>query len=319
MRILGLACFLACALPVGALLAKVWGVAGMQDVALWIALPASVAVAAVWAWARRTGRDDIADALAIGFAAGLVASFAYDIARVPFAMSGMRVFGTISAFGVWLLDARASNQVTELTGWAYHYWNGITFGVMYALMARGRHWIFAIVWACLIETVAIVSPFGRVFSIAGDYNAMSIAYMGHVAYGIPLGLMVQRWDHTRDSLRGMSHSVLLLMAASVVVLAGVYVSGDEPDLAPNSFVVDGRELRPAWLRADRGAAITIANPGDAAVRVRISQLADPIDVPARTSHVLSLVEPGIVQLAILTDRRTVSSFLMLEPVERARR
>src|SRR5512132_1905850 len=106
-------CFLLCATSVGALLAKVYGVAPMHLAALVAALPATVALALIWVAASRAKRTDLADALAIGLVAGLAATLGYDIARVPFHLAGQRIFAPIAAFGVWVLDADRSSRFTE--------------------------------------------------------------------------------------------------------------------------------------------------------------------------------------------------------------
>jgi hypothetical protein len=313
-RALRLLCFLACVPSIGALLAKVWGIASMRSATLATALPAAILLVAIWNWARRRGDWELADTLAIGFGAGVIATIAYDIARFPFFMAGIRVYGTISAFGIWLLDSYASSRYTETAGWLYHYWNGITFGIMYALMAPRRHWIWAVVWACLLESLAIVSPFGKIFSVAGDYSIMAIAYWGHVAYGVPLGRMVQNWKGTREGIRSIDRPVGWAMAAIACLLTGLYFAGGDPPPQPALFQVDGTYLHPDWLRVQKGASIAVRNPGPGAVHLIVSRT-PPQALSASQTLNVPFPNPGIYQVHVETPWRTHSSFVIVEPVE----
>jgi len=263
---------------------------------------------------RREDDLGIPESVAIGSVAGLLASFAYDIARFPFAMAGTRVFGTISVFGVWLLDAQASSRYTEAAGWLYHYWNGISFGIMYALFARGRHWFWAIVWACLLETLAIVSPFGTIFHVAGDAKAMAIAYWGHVAYGYPLGVMVRDWDRTSASLTAMPNRVRWALVVIACAIVGGYLTGVEPPPAARQFRIDATHLHPDWLRINRGDTVRFHNPGPGPVVV-VSSTKEQIPVAPSQDGSLRFAQTGIHQLFVQTDQLTHSSFVIVEPVE----
>ena len=314
------ACFFICIPSVGALLAKLYSIASMKAVALSVAVPASAGLVGILVWAKRSRRKQLADRLAIGVVGGLLATVAYDLIRIPFHMAGLRIFAPISAFGVWLADATCSSRFTEVIGWSYHYWNGITFGIMYALFARNRHWGWAIMWACLLETIAILSPFGRIFSLLGNYSAIGIAYLGHVAYGVPLGLMVYRWDATRDYLAGIPVLVkwiLVLICCAAIV--GPMVSPDwverDSTAVSGEFRVEGHRLNPDWLRIHRGEEIRVYNPEPDSVSVVVKQHKEAMEIGSGQKEVLAFHKPGIYQVYVETGRRSRSSFVIVEPVE----
>ena len=215
---LRLAACVASAASMAALLAKLFGLVSMRSAGLGVALPCSLLLIGIWVWAQRCGKKNLATDLAIGFVAGALATIAYDLFRMPFQLTGQRIFTPISAFGMWLANAQRSSRITELVGWTYHYSNGITLGVMYALFMRGRHWAWAVVWACGLETAAIISPFGTVFRLRGNFPGITIAYLGHVAYGVPLGWLVWKWRATRDWLATVPAPLWQLGA--LVVCAG---------------------------------------------------------------------------------------------------
>lgn len=86
------ACLLACIPSGAALLAKVYGIASMRLVTFAAAAPCYVGLIGAWIWGRRSGRESVATALAIGFAGGLLGTVGYDLIRVPMHLAGQRVF-----------------------------------------------------------------------------------------------------------------------------------------------------------------------------------------------------------------------------------
>lgn len=315
-------CALACIPSGGALLAKMYGLASMQAVTLWLFVPCAVGLVGVWAWGRRGGPVEVADALAIGALGGLLGTFGYDLIRVPFLLGGLRVFAPIEAYGVWIAGAAQSSVWTLITGWAYHFSNGITFGVMYALVARGRHWGWGVAWAMLLETIALFSPFGPIFNLSNNPTAIGIAYLGHVAYGLPLGLLVQRWDRTRAWLDSVPTGVTL--AGLAFGLAALFSPALQPEAhqrdarrMADSFRVEGVHLNPDWVRVNRGEAVGLANPSDMTVLVEVLPL-DTFRLEAGEQATFRPDSSGIFQARVQTEGRTHSSFLIVEPVEDAR-
>ena len=317
---LRLFCFLACIPSGGALLAKVYGVSSMQTAALAVALPCSLALVGVLIWACQSGREPLSRALIIGFVGGLLGSIAYDLIRIPFHMAGQRIFIPISTFGVWLAEADSSSRVTEAIGWTYHYWNGVTFGIMYALFMRHRHFGWAIVWAFLLETIAIFSPFGRIFSLSGNYYAIGIAYLGHVAYGLPLGWLVQNWDDAHNYLANQTVWLKWVIAIPLfATIIGPLISPErirkDSRIVNGEFQVEGDRLNPDLLRIERGGQVQVSNVGTESVWVRVKQVNVSIPVAAGQKKAVLFPRPGIYQLFVETNRQSRSSFVIVEPVE----
>lgn len=312
------ACFVACIPSGGALLAKLWGVASMQTAALGVALPCCAGLVGVWSWARRSGREGLATALAVGFVAGLLGTVGYDLIRVPVHLAGQRVFAPISVYGIWIADAKASSRFTEVLGWGYHVSNGITFGIMYALFMRGRHWGWAVLWAFALETIAVLSPFARIFALSGQ--AIGSAYLAHVAYGVPLGLLVQEWSATRSYLARVSprlRAAAMLVGCAVLLWPLVSPAAIHRDArtAEGRFRVDGDRLDPSWLRIERGETVRIVNPGPDSVSVVLRERRELEGVPGGQERVVPFPRPGVYQLHVETERRSRSSFVIVEPVE----
>jgi hypothetical protein len=317
--LLRVVCFLA-ALPPGiAFLSNVYGIAPMRTVTFGIVVPSLVLLTGIWLWAKRGGARDLSALLAVGFVGGLFGTFAYDVVRIPFVFGGFRLFAPISAYGVWILDADSSSRFTEVTGWAFHFACGLSFGMMYTLCMAGRHWAWAILWGVALETLMVISPFFRIFALTGNYPAIALAYGGHVAFGIVLGLIASHFSATRLWLEKMPIGVTgftwLLAAAAV---AGPLLSPEATDrdarVVKGQFQVEGSRLTPDWQRIDKGAVIRIFNPGPASVTVHRKQ--DPADVVigSRQTGTFFFAQPGVYQMYVKTDRPSHSSFTIVEPV-----
>lgn len=316
---LALLCFVLCIPSAGSLLTKVYGIMPLREGVLYIAIPASLIVVAIYFYTRKKGPQKFADLLLVGAFAGLIGTFAYDISRVPFHIFGQRIFAPISAYGLWILDSAKSSRFTEVTGWAYHFWNGIAFGIMYTIVMRGRSWAWAVVWGCVLETIAFVSPFGRIFSIWGNWQAIGVAYLGHVAYGIPLGLLVQRFDATLDWLKSIPKPMaagffgFCLLALCSPLLDSNQAAADER-AQPHRFIVEGNRLNPGWVRISRGQSIALSNESDKDLRIQV--LMQEQNLRSREQKVITFDKAGVFPIAVLGPRRLRYSFIVVEPVEK---
>lgn len=318
-------CFMACIPSGGALLAKVFGIASLQFVSSFIFLPCALLLIGFWIWSGGNGRSYLHQALTIGFWGGLLGTLAYDAIRVPFlVLLGQRVFAPISVYGVWLAEATISSRLTEVLGWGYHFSNGITFGIMYALFMRRRHWLWAILWAFMLETIALASPFAHIFNLTGNYSAIGTAYLGHVAYGLPLGWLVYKWDEMMNwknrepvILRYSLPLVAFLIMAFVVLSPFVRPSWIARDskATPKTFLVEAERLNPDWVRIEQTQMVTIKNDGAKKVTIVNKSTDTTLPLSAGASETITFPDTGIYQLYIETDGRTRSSFVIVEPVE----
>lgn len=190
------------------LLAEFYGVCSMRTFTLWISLPAMTALAglAAFDWARGDGR--LWRGVMVGAVAGFVAAVAYDIFRLPFVFARdwgiaavvppMNLFKVFPRFGAMILgqpiEQPSYSLAAHLIGWAYHFSNGITFGVMYAAMigeASRRHWAWAIVMAVGLEMGMLLSPYPQTFGIHLGATFVAVTLAAHLVFGVALGLWVR--------------------------------------------------------------------------------------------------------------------------------
>ena len=314
-------CFIGAALSGVVLMAKIYGLAEMSVTVPWAVLPACLGLAAFWWLAFRVNLHDIGVTLGIGIFGGLLSTFAYDLARLPFHLSGYLVFATNSTYGMWITGADAHSRATEIIGWLYHFSNGMAFALMYALFMRGRHWIWAVLYAFGLESIAVFSHFGQVFALAGNYGMISIAYLAHIAYGLPIGIMVYRWS---ASAQWMARRKLLIGTIYALFFAAFLVpltipAKIERDRAvePGAFLVRDTSLIPYMRRIERGETLSFVNRGASDATVRIVSTGARHIVPAGGTTAISFPAAGIFQILVETDGPTHSSFVLAEPISAA--
>lgn len=236
---------------IAALLADVYGIAPMHAVFWAVSVPSMLALAVLAELPRVPA--ELRHRIRVGAVGGFVGTLGYDLVRVPFAMAGQRVFAPIESYGVLIADASTSSELTSFLGWGYHFSNGITFGIAYAVIAARRHWLWGVGWGLVLESVAVFSPFATRYAIAGQVVPILIAYGAHVFYGLPLGRLVQRMPALP------SRSVTAMLAVLAVALLGWRRPwlASPPDTARTVVVSD--RFEPEWVRIRAGECITVEN------------------------------------------------------------
>ncbi len=160
-----------------------------------IALPALAL--AVWLGVRAHRlHDDVAvNRLLVGVAIGIPATLAYDIVRLAIWKGGLIGFDPFLShpiFGSLILNQPVESSASIFVGWAYHFWNGLSFAVIYTLIAGRARWWYAIVWAIALEIGWLAAlPGALQFSLSPQLIGVSI--VGHLGYGLVLGPAAQRW------------------------------------------------------------------------------------------------------------------------------
>ena len=181
---------------IGAFLLDVAGIVAMPWTISFVSLPALVVVVAIGVWAQRVARQPFFNRLAVGVIAGFIATLAYDGVRLaiqetaPLDYDGFR---SINIFGSLILSKPETALDARIAGWTYHFWNGISFGVMYALVAGPARWYWGLAWGMALEMM-MIGIYPVAFAIQrSDPAFLAISMTGHAAYGAVLGLLAERW------------------------------------------------------------------------------------------------------------------------------
>ncbi len=250
---------------IGSLLLYLAGVVELITSAKLLLLPGLILLLASVVWSQRREKTELHERLAGGCWAGLVATFAYDVVRVPVAVAGVPVFKAISYFGTVLLNQPAPTFASEVTGWAYHLSNGIGFALMYALWANRPSWWTAVLWGLVLEGVMLLTPYAEVFGykISKEFLAMSIG--AHVVYGLGLcvalkflsarSTAIARWPWCRHVTVG----VLFAVPLGLTAIAADFHLRHARAIPPSPPDYLGTHLYTTWdvLEPDRVAAMWI--------------------------------------------------------------
>jgi len=176
------------------------GVESMAVLGLWVLLPSVallIVVTGVTVW-RRHRR--LSNRILAGAAAGFIATFGLEAVRA----TSFHVFAGMPGdmprlLGVLLTDRfmLGPSLLSDIVGWTYHFWNGATFGIIFAVLFGRRSTLLAVGYSLLIGIGFLISP---------AVDALGIGFMGmemprmpitvvlaHLVYGTILGILCRRW------------------------------------------------------------------------------------------------------------------------------
>jgi hypothetical protein len=171
----------------------------MDVLAKFALLPAIGLIAVIWGLLHRR-EDPLARHVAVGLASGAVATIALEAVRLPGFWLGFMPGNLPRLMGVLLLNqfATGPTHASDIAGWAYHFWNGASFGLMYVLVfGTCRRWVGAI--------YGVLLGFG--FMLSPVVSALGVGFLGldfskgfpvtvtlaHAAFGTSLGWLAARW------------------------------------------------------------------------------------------------------------------------------
>lgn len=148
---------------------------------------------------RRRFGDELAKAICRGAAAGALATLALEAFRYSGFRLGYMPGNLPRLMGVLLLDrfALGPSSLSDLAGFAYHFWNGAAFGIIFALLFRGRGRWWAVPYGLVIGVGFMVSPVvqalgGGYFGVEFGWRFAATVLLAHAAYGLGLGLLVNK-------------------------------------------------------------------------------------------------------------------------------
>lgn len=138
-----------------------------------------------------------------GIFAGILSTVALEIFRE----SGFRL-GTMPGdlprlMGVVMLNQFASGPDiwSDLAGWAYHFWNGAMFGLIFSLLiGQSKIWQ-GLVYGLLIGLGFMISPVVKSLGIGlfgvgfkDGYQFAVTVVIAHAAFGLALAFLLMRWN-----------------------------------------------------------------------------------------------------------------------------
>jgi hypothetical protein len=224
---------LAALVSLAALLAHVFGLLAMDYFLTFFGVPSIVVLLVLASYARRIETAPLLRALVVGFWGGALATVAYDLVRAALFASRLTSYNGFTAihiFGGWITRTPPGSTAAAIAGWIYHYWNGLSFGIFYALIAGPRLWIWGIAYGLLMEA-CMLGLFPLFLPLRNKTDFVLLSMLGHAVYGAVLGRVVQRyaipWNATR--IVGRAATTAGLVALILLLPAGMARADDCTD------------------------------------------------------------------------------------------
>ena len=206
--------FVLAATSIACLLTEFYGLCPMRQFTFYIFVPALVVLGIIVAADWLQGGRRLFQAVTIGVVAGLVATVSYDIFRLPFVFAKewhitsvvppMALYKVFPRFGAMILgqplEQQSYSMAAQVIGWAYHFSNGITFGIMFVAMvgcATRRNWFWAVVMAAGLELGMLFTPYPGMFGIPLTPRFVWVTLTAHIIFGIAMGLTAVKLSRTK--------------------------------------------------------------------------------------------------------------------------
>jgi hypothetical protein len=179
------------------------GIAPFSLLAIRFLIPSIALILIVIGISKFVKYDEIAKLAFNGILAGIISTVALEIFRE----SGFRL-GTMPGdlprlMGVLMLDQFASGPDiwSDLAGWAYHFWNGAAFGLIFSLLLGQSKLLQGLVYGLMIGVVFMISPVVKSLGIGlfgvefkNGYQFAITVTIAHAAFGLVLSYLLKRWN-----------------------------------------------------------------------------------------------------------------------------
>jgi len=200
------------------------GLVNVIDYRNYALIPSVVIIVAIAVYSRFAAKR-LSNRLITGIWVGAVCTFALEAIRIPgylyfhwlpgddmVTLPGILLTGMAGSLMEIMQMMQASGGVMQppidviTVGTLYHFWNGATFGAVYAMFVGKGRWYYGLLWGFVIHwgmmlapwLVMMFNPLG--ISYLQGYNIFTISLLAHIAYGSALGIGVQRFVKHEGSL-----------------------------------------------------------------------------------------------------------------------
>lgn len=188
------------------------GMPGMPTLTRWVLLPSLAWLLVIWGLAVLQDYERLQNRLWTGLWVGASTTAALDVFRLTSFRLGLLPGNMPRMFGVLIFDTMATGPtpLSDVVGALYHSWVSVCFGLAYALICGRTRWWGGLIWGLIIEVGMMVTP-PMVIAMDTGYFGLKLGhgifngvFMGslipHIAYGIALGLLVERYVKHQGSV-----------------------------------------------------------------------------------------------------------------------
>jgi hypothetical protein len=185
------------------------GLASFHFLIVWILLPSIVVMALLIVFLRTSKYAEIARLSISGLAGGIIATIGLEIIReLSFRMGDMP--GDLpKLMGVIMLNQFASGPDiwSNLAGWAYHFWNGASFGLIFSLLVGQTKIWQGLLYGVLIGIVFMITPVVKSLGIGlfgiefkDGYQFATTVIISHAVFGLVLSFLLKKWNAGMPSI-----------------------------------------------------------------------------------------------------------------------
>jgi len=196
------------------------GMPRMPTLTRWVLLPSLAWLLVIWGLVVFQDYARLQNRLWTGLWVGAATTAALDVFRLMSFRLGLLPGNMPRMFGVLILDTMATgpSPLSDVVGGLYHYWVSVCFGLTYALLCGRTRWWGGLIWGLLIE-VGMMSTPPMVVAMDTGYFGLKLGrgilngvFMGslipHIAYGIALGVLMERYVAHQGSVVRLIRSAL---------------------------------------------------------------------------------------------------------------
>ncbi|SMC50920.1 hypothetical protein SAMN05661093_00287 [Kibdelosporangium aridum] len=193
----------AAATSIAALLLHLAGAIRMPYTLTFVTLPGTIFLMALLILARRVNRPVTIRRLQVGAIAGVLGLVAYNATR--WVVAELLALPNSPFYSIYIFGSLITAQAPDTTaaivaGWLYHVSNGITFAIMYTLVAGPARWWFGLLWGLALETaMLVVYPSSAILRPPALASFVVVSLISHAVYGAVIGLVSQRYARLRSA------------------------------------------------------------------------------------------------------------------------
>ena len=178
---------------IAALLLDVYNVIRMPYTISFASLPGFIFLIMIpFLW--KDGKHNLlAHRVSIGLISGIAGLIVYNLSRLiaqwilPVKFDA---FFAMPVFGELMTGKPRDSAFAIVAGWLYHITNGLTFSVIYAVVAGSARWWWGLVWGGGLE-FAMMVVYPSIFNISDVNGFVIISVIGHTAFGAAVGLICE--------------------------------------------------------------------------------------------------------------------------------
>jgi len=179
------------------------GMASFQELTVRILFPSVGLIVVVIIISKALKFTEITRLAVNGILAGCIATVALEVFRETGFRIGFMPGDLPRLMGVLMLNqfATGPDVWSDLAGWAYHFWNGAAFGLIFSLIAgQSKAWQ-GLLYGLLIGGVFMISPVVKSLGIGlfgidfnDGYQFALTVILAHAAFGLTLSLLLLKMN-----------------------------------------------------------------------------------------------------------------------------